>query len=199
MPVGFCGPTQNQSTKHFLEKKRRLERARLFVLDEFSMIGRMMMGKILFRVAEKLGKAPKEFGRDVSMGGRDVVMAGDEKQAQPVGDEALYRDGGYTGKGLNKPRKGEAPAGTPSHRSLVHEGLLFREEFDDVVILRKTHRVDFGNDQMAPGERAEYAAEADKFLEVTLRMAECKWTPEEHAWLARRNRSRLQMTKEGRE
>ena len=52
----------------------------------FLMIGRQMLGKIVFKVAEALGKVPEEFAEEVSLGGRDVVMAGDVKQAQPVGE-----------------------------------------------------------------------------------------------------------------
>ena len=51
---------------------------------------------------------------------------------------------------------------------------------------------------MSAEEQAEYAAEAEKFLDVTAKMVDCTWTPQEHAWLARRNRSRLELTESGR-
>ena len=50
---------------------------------------------------------------------------------------------------------------------------------------------------MSAEEQAVYAAEADKFLDVTAKMVDCSWTPQEHAWLARRNRSRLELTESG--
>ena len=37
------------------------------------------------------------------------------------------------------------------------------------------------------------------FLEVTRKMADCTWEQADHAWLSRRNRTRLQQTPEGRE
>ncbi len=74
---------------------------------------------------------------------RDFALAGDPKQAQPVCEEAMYKEGAYTGRGLNKPRKGQAPPGTPTMSALTESGLLFRRSFDDVAILREVHRVDY--------------------------------------------------------
>jgi hypothetical protein len=38
------------------------------------------------------------------LGGKDVVMSGDFKQANPLGDDPMYKLGEYTGKGQNKPK-----------------------------------------------------------------------------------------------
>lgn len=105
VPVGYCGP-MNPGGERFKDLQRKMRKARLAVLDEFSMIGRIFMGKVLFRVAEFLGTMPRSYGRFVSMGGLDVVLAGHAAQIKPVGDERLYKKGAYKGKGLNKPRKG---------------------------------------------------------------------------------------------
>ena len=78
-------------------------------------------------------------------------------------------------------------------------GMASRNTFDDVAILREVHRYDDGSDEMTPSERAVYRKEAQEFLRVTRGMADCTWLPEDRAWLARRNRSALQQTKEGRE
>ena len=51
---------------------------------------------------------------------------------------------------------------------------------------------------MTPAERSAYRSEADKFLSVTSRMAELEWTQHDHSWLAKRNRSALMATEEGR-
>ena len=69
-------------------------------------------------------------------------MSGDVRQAAPVGEEVMYKRGRYEGKGLNKPRNKEAPADAPSMEFLTSQGELFREEFDDCVVLRNVHRVD---------------------------------------------------------
>ena len=51
---------------------------------------------------------------------------------------------------------------------------------------------------MPEEEREEYRREAKEFLRVMRGMADCSWTPSDWAWLARRNRSALQQSEEGR-
>jgi hypothetical protein len=108
VPVGHCGPTKGKEGKAYLRRLERFKLSIVHILDEFSMIGRQMLGKICFRVNEMVGPdGPPEFGgKVVSLGGRDVVLAGDPKQAPPIGDEAMYKNGPYSGRGLNKPKSG---------------------------------------------------------------------------------------------
>jgi len=200
--IDFCGPTQNVSV--LAARARRFRAARLFVLDEFSMIGRQMLGKIVFRVAEALRSASREFGRDVTMGGRDLLLTGDVRQAKPLGDDPLYKNGPYKGKGRNAPgKKGksgvrrEAPPGTPSMEELTGRGLGLREEIEDVVLLREVFRVDRGDDTMESATRREYEREAERFLEVLNRMADLTWTREDREWLARRNKRVVASSPEG--
>ena len=193
VPVGFCGPTRNKRADGFLKRSRRLRAALLYVLDEFSMIGRQMLGKIVFRAQEIFGHPEGQPFPE-----RDFVLAGDPKQAQPVGEEAMYKEGAYTGRGLNKPRKGQAPSGTPAMSALTESGLLFRKSFDDVVVLRDVHRVDFDTSGMSESEGAKYREEAERFLEVTARMADCTWSLKDYEFLQARNKSFLRRTPEGR-
>jgi hypothetical protein len=74
---------------------------------------------------------------------------------------------------------------------LVGQGLLVREECEDVVILRGMHRRDDGEHIENATERQAYCAEADEFVRVCRGMADCEWTRQDHAWLSRRNRSVL--------
>ena len=84
--------------------------------------------------------------------------------------------------------------------ALTNSAELFLKEFEDVVLLRTVHRVDYGDARDGSGvDWSQYAADADKFLDVTLKMASCTWTLQEHAWLAKRNRSTLFATHVGRE
>ena len=188
---GFFGVTSNRESAYFLEKVRRWKAASLFVLDEFSMIGRQMMGKMCFRLREGLGV-------ERSFGGKDVVLGGDPKQIPPIGDEPVYKEGRYQGKGLNKPRNGQAPEGTPSVQALTERGDLFKNEFEDVVILREVHRIERDAGVADAAAAAAYQQDADRFLQVTAGMADCTWTREDHAWLSRRNRSFLARAASGR-
>ena len=51
VPVGFCGPSSRgvKVSPHFLKRKRRLQATKLHVIDEFSMMGRALLGKIDFK------------------------------------------------------------------------------------------------------------------------------------------------------
>ena len=50
IPVGYCGAWKDRATERFRRMKTRLSEARLFVIDEMSMVGRQMLGKIEFKV-----------------------------------------------------------------------------------------------------------------------------------------------------
>ena len=54
VPVGYCGPWKNRADGRFRKMKTRMEQAKLFVMDEMSMIGRQMLGKIEFKIRNTL-------------------------------------------------------------------------------------------------------------------------------------------------
>ena len=95
MTLGFIGPS-NKNGKAFLERQARLKQASLHILDEMSMLSRMMLGKISYRVEEALGV------KSGSLGGRDCVLAGDLRQIPPIDGSALYKEGPYDGTAVNK-------------------------------------------------------------------------------------------------
>ena len=199
VPVGYCGPWNDKTEARYIKTRTRMQQARLFVMDEMSMIGRQMLGKIEFKLRDALGNAKGPGGQEVYLGGRDAVLAGDPKQCPPIGDEPLYKEGVYGGKGQNKPRGSkDTPPKAWSTKKLVHNGMEVRNTFQDVVELRQVHRYDDGDDDMPEEEREEYRREAKEFLRVMRGMADCSWTPSDWAWLARRNRSALQQSEEGR-
>ena len=91
--VGYCGPAKKRDGDRFLKMKTRMTQARLFVMDEMSMIGRKMLGKIEFKMRDFLKTANAEAMDEILFGGKDVVLAGDPKQAAPIGDDPMYREG----------------------------------------------------------------------------------------------------------
>ena len=200
IPVGYCGPWKNRADARFLKIKTRMDQARLFVVDEMSMVGRQMLGKIEYRLRNTLRSQFQDRPDEVYLAGKNFVLSGDPKQANPIGDEPLYREGDYTGKGQNKPRGSD---GTPDDawdaRRLAVNAMGMRHTFKDAVLLRQVHRYVDEKADIPEAQRAEYRRDAQRFLDVTRGMADCKWTREDHAWLSRRNRSILQQTEEGRE
>ena len=136
--------------------------------------------------------------KHMSMGGLEVVMCGDPAQIQPIGDERMWKPGAYSGKAKNKRKKDiEAPVDAPSVESFVDRCHLFRQEFEDVVILQKVHR-SLDGDGVGGSLSDALAVEQQRFLEVVGRMADLEWTREDHAWLSQRNRSVMKLTAEGR-
>ena len=190
-----------------------MKQARMVILDEMSMIGRQMLGKICFKVADALRCEPGPSCALTSMGGRDVILAGDPKQAKAIGDEALHKDGPYTKKGLNKPkdkngRWRDPPPGSLDLAGLVALGLAFRQEFDDVVFLERKHRLSTGTegmtaleraeyDAMSPERQREYEADGERFAQVCDRLGALSWTGEDRDWLAQRDRRALLSQKDG--
>ena len=133
--VGRFPPMGNKHSRRAIKVITRLKRARVCILDEISMIGRRMHGKIAHRTSEALGHEPHGFGeRTVSMGGLDVIETGDFKQAAPISDESLFTEGAYRGKSVGDTNDCMTPA------QLTQVGLHLRDEFRDVVILRNVHR-----------------------------------------------------------
>ena len=168
--------------------RQKLKLARLMILDERSMIGRMFLGKIAFRLQEVLGRGGGPQG--ASLGFRDFLLVGDDKQIEPIGDQPVFVEGAYKGK-AKKAEDGPEPA------ALVGQGLSVRNECEDVVILRGMHRRDDGEHIKDATKREAYRNEADEFVRVCRRMADCEWTRAEHAWLSRRNKSVLCSTEAG--
>ena len=82
---GHCGALTSTS-KTLPVIKKRLMGARTLILDEWSMLGKVFMGKQLFRARNVFGSKPAAFRRDVSMGGLDVMLSGHGAQATPIGD-----------------------------------------------------------------------------------------------------------------
>ena len=132
-----------------------MEQARLFVMDEMSMIGRQMMGKIEFKVRNTLNSGTGPADEEVYLGGRDAVLAGDPKQVNPIGDDSLYKEGDSTGKEQNKPRDSDqTPSKAWTTHKFVRMGMAVRNSFDDVVLLRQVHRLTIENSDI-PEERQQ--------------------------------------------
>ena len=112
-------------------------------------------------------------------------------------DEPLDKKGPYTGRAENRPKRENAEA--PTMQSLVGRANVFRDSFDDVVILREVHRVERKMAGLSAEEAERYRDEADRFLEVLGRLADLRWDPQKDwPFLQSRNRSILRRTPEGR-
>ena len=103
----------------------------------------------------------------LTLGGLDAILAGHLAQAAPIGDDPVYKPGAYKGKGLNKPPDNYRGPEPKTLAEFVHDARLFLDEFEDVVFLRNTHRVDDVGDESWSAERRErYRSDAERFLMV---------------------------------
>jgi len=190
---------KDQRTERCIKVKKRLKTARCVILDELSMIGRAMHGKILVRCEEFLPEVRTSDRKEViTLGAKDLIEAGDYKQIEPIGDTSMTVEGpARTKDGCDG--RGKDGVGIPTSR-LVARALALRDEFQDVVLLRNVHRRDDGDAKtMAPDVLKKYQDEADRYQRVMLGLVDCTWRPEDHAWLASRCRSRLAATEAGRQ
>ena len=161
------------------------------------MIGRIMMGKVKFRVDEALGPDNPDVGVIKSLGGKDCMLSGDPDQTQPIGDDSLHREGASKKEGVRGTRDKDgrakkAPESAVESCVLSDTGLAFFHEFDDVVLLQQRHRLVDPKKEDVPDDQAEnFVKDLEKFREVMERLAELTITRDDIAWLAKRNTSRL--------
>ena len=92
VPVGFCAPLKRDG-KAFERLQGMLRDADLAIFDEFSMLGKAFVGKLLFRVEDAQPEHTTE-----SLFGLDAILAGHLAQAAPIGDDPVYKEGLYKGK-----------------------------------------------------------------------------------------------------
>ena len=124
--------------------------------------------QVLYRAEQAMEGVLTSSGveKHMSMGGLEVVMTGDPAQIKPIGDERMWKPGAYKGKAKNKRRKDvDTPVDAPSVERFVDMCHLFREEFEDVVILQNVHRSLLGGGSAGSLSEADLAEQ--RFLEVT--------------------------------
>ena len=79
VPIGFCGYLKRDKPA-YKRLREMLATADLAIFDEFSMLGKDFVGKILFRARD----ADPEASPD-TLGGTDAVLSGHLAQAAPIG------------------------------------------------------------------------------------------------------------------
>ena len=166
-----------------LEKfQTSLQHTRLLVLDEVSVIGRQMMGRIHCRLRQSSS------GRDepvTSLGGFSCVAVGDPAQCEAIFDQQSYDPQirvptGYDGSLSNAAK-------------LSNLGLDVCASFTTVVILKTPHRIrQLCSDQLSHEDTA-YNDRAQRFVEVQHRLRDLAWTPDDYYWLCKRKRSAVSL------
>ena len=151
------------------EKQADMLDTQLYIFDEFSMIGRSMLGCIDSRA--------RQFsldGQDQDLGGKSAIFVGDPAQCPPIQDQALYNP-------LSHPRTvSEADNGRVKRSN---RGLQVFRDFTDVIILDQIQRVsDSAEDKKD---------DKDRFRQLQLHLRDCSWSDAEYHWLTSRTHGLL--------
>ena len=160
--------------------QQHLKETRLIVLDEISMVGRQMMGRIDSRLQQ--GRAGKNDDGH-SLGGASCVGVGDPAQCEAIFEQQIYDV---------RPHHGTVDDGQRQPVLLSNNGLAIYSEFDKVIVLTTTHRLTKVDNPKTDEERA-FNERADQFVKMLQQLRDLKWTAKDYYWLCKRKRSQLTM------
>ena len=158
--------------------QKYLEATELLVLDEISMVGRQMMGRIDSRCHQAKPGARNPKGH--SVGGISLVCVGDPAQIQAIGDQQIYDTG---------PHPLTAKNAMAQAVWLSNTGREIYSEFDKVIVLQTTHRLAYVENPETPEDQA-YNERADRFLSLLHRMRDLTLTVDDYFWLCDLKRSK---------
>ena len=158
-----------------------MQHTQLIILDEFSMVGRQMMGRIDSRLHQ--AKADTNL-QDYDFGGLSCVCAGDLAQCEAIHDQQPY----------NLKTHPETTKNASAQRVLLsNKGLTIYDQFEHVIVLTTCHRLKTIDEPKSPEENA-YNDRADMFLQILHRLRDLKWTFQDYFWLCKRKKSNLSLT-----
>ena len=161
-----------------------LEQTELIVIDEISMVGRRMMGRIDSRLEQ--AKPSAQLSTATSLGNTSLVAVGDPGQCQAMGDEQLYDTTPHA-----------KTTDMTANSMLSNRGLNIYSEFDKYIILSQVHRVNIIKDPTTQ-EDIDYNERANHFLQVLHRIRDLNLTEEDYYWLCKRKKSSLTLQERSR-
>ena len=172
----FFDEIRNEEVLDALQK--HLEHTQLIFLDEMSMIGRRMMGRIDSRFRQ--GKAV-DASTTESLGNVSSVCIGDPAQCDAMGDEQ-FRD--------ERPKQDKSDDGNCKQTRLSNIGLSVYAEFEEVVILTHVHRMSHISDPKSD-EDVSYNERAERYWNIMHRLRDYNITLDDYCWLCRRKHAKL--------
>ena len=153
-----------------------LSSTELLVLDEISMVGRQMMGRIDSRMRQ--GVAGRDQA-DEHLGNLSLIGVGDPAQCEAIMDQQIYDV---------KPHKNTVEGTSAS--SLSNKGLEIYSSMQKVIILTKCHRLSYIQEP-ANATEEEYNERAMRFVQVLRKLRDLNWSLEDYYWLCSRKKSKL--------
>ena len=143
----------------------------MVVMDEISMVGKQMMGKISARFRQ--AKTKEQNPHEDALGGLFFIGVGDPARCPPISDEPFFDA---------EPHKATRAEGMAPHVLFSNAGKLIYDSFEEVVILQFCHRVHRRSGCDLTTE-FDYNEQGNRFLEVMKRFRDCTWTEDDFYWL----------------
>ena len=179
-PPYFASVT-NKDQLHALQT--HLRDTYLLVIDEVSMVGRQMMGRIDDRFEQ--GRAGRNAAQ-YTLGGSSCVAVGDPAQCEAIRDQQLYDMTSHNSTSTEPDRQAVR---------LSNRGLEIYADFPKVILLTKAHRLTKIDDPKSPEDHA-FNERADRFVRVLRRLRDLEWTCEDYDWLCKRKKSQLNLAEQ---
>ena len=156
-----------------------LKNTKILLIDEISMVGRQMMGRLDSRFRQGCAGADNA---NSDLGGLSCICVGDPAQCEALFDQQIYDQDVH--KDTRKEAVSEAAV-------LSNNGMRIYSGFNDVIILSTVHRLRMiSKDNLSP-EAISYNERARQFMETMHLLRDLKWTLKDYYWLCKRKRSNL--------
>ena len=118
-----------ENHESLMKLQQSFECTELILIDEISMVGRQMMGRIDSRLRQAIAG---RYNSDDLLGGLSAVCVGDPAQCEAIMDQQMYD---------KDPHKRTNDMEEDSTAKLSNAGLNVYAQFDEVIILTHVHRL----------------------------------------------------------
>ena len=169
----------NENSQELAAFQEKMKALQLIILDEVSMIGKQMMGKISSRCRQ--AKTIETNPDDDMLGNLSFATVGDPAQCPPIQDTPFYDPN------LHKDTRSDPDA---QRVKLANTGHLAYDSFSDIIILQTCHRIRQKADTTDP-ESLAYNERGQRFLGIMNRLRDCVWNEEDYYWLCKRKLGQL--------
>ena len=157
-----------------------LQHTQLIFLDEISMVGRQLMGKVDSRLQQaKAGQNPLQS----SLGGISFALVGDPAQIEAIREQQMYDTSFH---------KDTHVQATSDYVQVSNRGLDIYAEFQEVIILQTVHRANLYANPTTDAERA-YNDRGARFQSILTRLRNMDLTHDDYFWLCGLKRSTMSL------
>ena len=160
-----------ETSDSLVKLQEHFESTELILIDEVSMVGRQMMGRIDSRLRQATAE---RYNNDDVLGGLSAVCVGDPAQCEAIIDQQIYD---------TDPHKRTNDMQEDSAAKLSNAGFNVYTQFNEVIILTHVHRLHTLEKHNLSREEKDYNDRAKRFIQIMHRLRNLDWTLEDYDWL----------------